>query len=172
MKRKHLIWQGITLLLGTMFLGTALAQELSEQEKTVVCRLNEVVNEAGRDGYELIFWPVIRKGQPRISAPLTVKLDPSVEYLFVGYCDENCSDVQLRISNLSGEELGSEEDVLSVLTFEPPYTDDYELSLRMEDCTTEDGCVYGLGILAPRGAAVPYASRLPQELAQFELCDS
>ncbi|MGB3188652.1 MAG: hypothetical protein WBB43_04400 [Limnoraphis sp.] len=172
MKRKHLIWQGMTLLVGTMFFGTAIARELSEQEKTVVCRLNEVVAEAGRDGYELIFWPVVRKGPPRISAPLTIKLDPSVEYLFVGYCDENCSDVQLRIANLSGEELGAEEDVLSVLTFEPPYTDDYELSLRMADCTNEDGCFYGLGILAPKGAAVPYASRLPKELAQFELCDS
>lgn len=170
MRRKHLIWQGMALLLGTMFFGTAIARELSEQEKTVVCRLKQVVDDAGRDGYELIFWPIIRKGPPQISAPLTVRLDPSVEYLFVGYCDENCSDVSLKISNLSGDELGTEEDVLSVLTFEPPYTDSYELSLRMQDCSNEEGCVFGLGILAPTGAAVPFASRLPRELAQFELC--
>jgi len=171
MKRKHLILPGIIFLLGTAFLGTAVARELTDQERTVVCKLNDVVEEAGRDGFDLAFWPVVRKGPARVNAPLTLRLDPSIEYVFVGYCDENCSDVELKVRTLSGEILASEEDVLSVISFEPPFTDDYELTLRMTDCSAEEGCVYGIGILAPRGVNVPNSSGLPKELAQFELCD-
>ena len=170
MKRKHLIGPGIALLLGTLFLGTAIAQELSEDQKQVVCKLKEVVDEAGRDGFELAYWPVVRKGPPKTNAPLTLKLDSSIEYLFVGYCDENCTDVNLSIKTLGGEVLQSEADTLSVMTFKPPEYRDYELNLNMANCTAEGGCVYGIGILAPKGTRVPYSPALPDEIAQFEIC--
>ncbi|MGL5083345.1 MAG: hypothetical protein ACRC8A_17840 [Microcoleaceae cyanobacterium] len=172
MKRTHLFtWSGIVLLLGMSLFGTAVARELSAEEKAVVCKLRDVAEEAGKDGYDLAFWPVVRKGPAQVSAPLTILLDPSVEYVFVGYCDENCSDVGLSVNTLAGEELRSEQDDLSVLTFEPPYTERYELRLKMANCSTEGGCVFGLGIFAPKGATVPNASVLPKELAQFDLCD-
>lgn len=170
MKRKHLIGPGVALLLGTLFLGTAIARELSEDEKQVVCKLKEVVEEAGRDGFELAYWPIVRKGPPKTNAPLTLKLDSSIDYLFVGYCDENCSDVNLSIKTLGGEVLQSEKDTLSVITFKPPEYTDYELNLNMATCTEEEGCVYGIGILAPKGTKVPYSPALPEEIAQFEFC--
>ncbi|MGF1490894.1 MAG: hypothetical protein ACFBSC_00240 [Microcoleaceae cyanobacterium] len=171
MKRKYLFLSGIAFLLSTAFIGTAVARELTQEEEEVVCRLDEVVQEADRDGYELAFWPVVRTGPAQVSAPLSVLLDPSIEYVFVGYCDENCSDVDVSINTLAGEELKSESDALSVLPFEPPYTETYELRLKMADCSAEGGCTYGIGILAPEGVSVPNASRLPEELAQFKLCD-
>ena len=171
MKRKHYYLPGMIMLLGTTLLGTALARDLTDQQRTVVCKLRDVVEEAGRDGFELAFWPVIGKGPARVSAPLTLRLDPSIEYLFVGYCDENCADVELRVKTMSGEVLEFDEDLVSVVSFEPPFEDDYELSLRMTDCSAEDGCVFGMGILAPRGVKVPHSSNLPRELAQFQLCD-
>lgn len=171
MKRKYLIGSGIALVLSMAFVGTTVAQTVTEQERTVICKLKEVVEDAGRDGYDLVFWPIVRKGPAQVNAPLTLKLDPTVEYLFVGYCDENCSDVNLNVSDQEGEVLKSEEDTLSVIPFEPPLEDDYALNLRMADCSAEDGCVYGIGVLAPRGVKVPYASKLPEELAQFKLCD-
>ncbi|NJK38702.1 MAG: hypothetical protein HC920_13725 [Oscillatoriales cyanobacterium SM2_3_0] len=170
MKRKHLLAFSGIFLLTTALVGTAIARELTDEEEAVVCKLKDVAEEAGRDGYDLAFWPVVRKGPPQVSAPLTILLDPSIEYVFVGYCDENCSDVVLNVNTLSGEELKSETDNLSVLPFEPPYTERYQLSLKMTDCSVEEGCVYGLGIFTPRGATVPGSSDLPEELAQFEIC--
>jgi len=170
MNSKHLIGPGFALLLGTVFLGTAVAKELTADEKTVVCKLKEVVQEAGRDGYEMAFWPVVRKGPAKANAPLTMRLDPSIEYLFVGYCDENCTDVNLSVKTLDGKVLQSEKDSLSVMTFKPPEFKDYELNLNMATCSAKDGCVYGIGILAPKGVKVPHAPALPKEIAQFEFC--
>jgi hypothetical protein len=172
MKRKHLFWPGAFVLLGVTMIGTAVARELTDEEVTVVCKLKEVVEEAGRDGYDLAYWPVVRKGPPKVNAPLTLRLDPSIEYVFVGYCDENCEDTELHISSLAGEVLKSdEEDTVSVLPFEPDEENVYELNLQMTSCTLDEGCVYGIGILAPRGVDVPYSPDVPKELAQFEVCD-
>jgi hypothetical protein len=172
MKRKYLFWPGMLVLLGTTMIGTAVARELTEEEVTVVCKLEEVVEEAGRDGYDLAYWPVVRKGPANVNAPLTLRLDPSIEYIFVGYCDENCDDTELQISTLAGEMLESdEEETVSVLPFEPAEEGIYELNLQMTSCTLEDGCVYGIGILAPREVDVPYSPDVPKELAQFEVCD-
>ncbi len=171
MKRKHLIGFGAVALLGAAMIGTAVARELSEEEVTVVCKLKEVVEEAGRDGYDLAYWPVVRKGPPKVNAPLVLRLDPEIEYVFVGYCDENCSDTTLNISSLTGKVLKTDEkDTVSILPFEPPEDNLYEFNLQMTDCSTDKGCVYGIGILAPRGVDVPFSPALPKELAQFEVC--
>ncbi|GDZ95400.1 hypothetical protein PA905_36970 [Planktothrix agardhii CCAP 1459/11A] len=170
MNSKHFILPGFALLLGTVFLGTAVARELTADEKTVVCKLKEVVKDAGRDGFELAFWPIVRKGPAKANAPLTIRLDPAIEYLFVGYCDENCTDVNLSIKTLDGKVLQSEKDTLSVMPFKPPAANIYELNLNMTSCSRKDGCVYGIGILAPKGVKVPYAPSLPKDLAKFEFC--
>ncbi|MDF0553389.1 hypothetical protein [Kamptonema sp. UHCC 0994] len=172
MKIKHLVLSGIAILLGAAVVGTAVAQQLTNEQKTVVCRLkNEVAQQKGK-GNKLVFLPLLGKVRKQVETPFRATLYPNIEYIFVAACDENCKDLNLALKDLSGEVVATSENVdsLPVITFTPPSESEYQIGAKPGECTTAKGCNFGMGIFAPRSANVPNASKLPDELAQFQMC--
>ncbi|MEP6517262.1 hypothetical protein [Microcoleus vaginatus] len=172
MNFKHLVISGLALILGTAIVGNAIAQELTENQKTVICRLKTEVDQRKGNGQKLVFVPLLGQVRKQVSSPFRATLHPNVEYVFVGTCDGNCQDLNLSLKDESGKEIAASQKTgeLASISFTPPSQGQYQITAKPGECTTAEGCSYGLGIFVPASASVPNASRIPAEIAQFRLC--
>lgn len=172
MKIKNLLLPGITLILAAAFIGTAIARDLTSDQKGVVCRLRNEVQQRRGNGYKLVFWPLIGKVRKQAESPFRATLYPGTEYIFVGACDENCQGLNLALKDVNSQVVAASEktEALPVLAFTPSVEGEYQVAAKPGECTTPNGCSFGMGIFAPVAANIPNASRLPEELAQFQFC--
>jgi hypothetical protein len=81
------------------------------------------------------------------SHSVELELDAGVEYMIVGVCDVDCSDVDLFLRDRSGRVVDSdvEMDDVPVVTVTPQRTGSYILEVRMVACSAAP-CRYGLGM--------------------------
>ncbi|MEG4283753.1 hypothetical protein QUB68_11545 [Microcoleus sp. A006_D1] len=172
MNIKHLTISGIALLLGTAIVGTAIAQELTNEQKTVTCRLKTEVDQRKGNGQKLVFLPLLGTVRKQVSSPFRATLQPDTEYVFVATCDGNCKDLNLTLTDASGQQIAASQKAgeLSSISFTPPSQGEYQIAAKPGECTTAEGCSFGMGIFVPTSASVPNASKLPAEIAQFRLC--
>ena len=173
MNIKHLTISGIALLLGTAIVGNAIAQELTNEQKTVTCRLKTEVDQRSSNGQKLVFWPLIGTVRKQVSSPFRATLHPDTEYVFVATCDGNCQDLNLTLKDAnSGQEIGASQKTgeLVSISFTPPSQGEYQITAKPGECTKEEGCSFGMGIFVPASATIPNASKLPADIAQFRLC--
>ncbi|MEG4276286.1 hypothetical protein QUA62_02115 [Microcoleus sp. MON1_C1] len=172
MNFKHLVISGLALILGTAIVGNAIAQELTDNQKTVICRLKTEVDQRKGNGQKLVFVPLLGQVRKQVSSPFRATLHPNVEYVFVATCDGNCQDLKLALKDASGQEVAVSQKTgeLASISFTPPSQGEYQISAKPGECTTAEGCSYGLGIFVPASANVPNASRIPADIAQFRLC--
>jgi hypothetical protein len=75
-----------------------------------------------------------------------MELDAGVEYVIVGVCDVDCSDVDLFLRDPSGRVVDSdiELDDVPIVTVTPERTGTYSLEVRMVTCSAAP-CRYGVG---------------------------
>lgn len=172
MNIKHLTISGLALLLGTVIVGNAIAQELTNEQKTVICRLKTEVQQRTSNGKKLVFVPLFGRVRQQVSSPFRVTMHPDVEYVFVGTCDGNCKDLNLTLKDASGQEIAASQKAgeLATISFTPPSQGEYQITAKPGECTNAEGCSFGMGIFVPTSANVPNASKIPAELAQFRLC--
>lgn len=79
---------------------------------------------------------------------LEMELEGGVEYLFTGVCDQDCSDLDLRLYRSEGFESVDSDlavDDVPVISYTPPSTAPYLLGIEMVDCEA-DICYYGVRI--------------------------
>ena len=172
MNTKHLVISGIALILGTAMVGNAIAQELTNEQKTVTCRLKTEVDQRKNNGQKLVFVPLIGTVRKQVSSPFRATLHPDVEYVFAATCDGNCQDLNLTLQDANGMEIATSQKAgeLATISFTPPSQGEYQITAKPGECTSADGCSFGMGIFAPASASVPNASKIPAELTQFRLC--
>ncbi len=172
MNTKHLVISGIALILGTAMVGNAIAQELTNEQKTVTCRLKTEVDQRKNNGQKLVFVPLIGTVRKQVSSPFRATLHPNIEYVFAASCDVNCKDLNLTLQDANGMEIATSQKVgeLATISFTPPSQGEYQITAKPGECTVADGCSFGMGIFAPASASVPNASKIPAELTQFRLC--
>ena len=74
-------------------------------------------------------------------------LDSSKEYLFEGFCDEDCEDLDMYLYDDEGTELDKdiEEDDYPLFFFEPSESGRYKVKVTMYACSVEP-CYFGLAI--------------------------
>ncbi len=74
-------------------------------------------------------------------------LDSSKEYLFEGFCDEDCEDLDMYLYNDEGTEIDKdiEEDDYPLFFFEPNESGRYKVKVTMYSCSVEP-CYFGLAI--------------------------
>lgn len=77
----------------------------------------------------------------------TVDLDGGHEYAMVGVCDEDCSDIDLRLFNEAGFEVDADvkTDDYPVVSVRPSVTARYRVKVVMATCATSP-CFYGVGV--------------------------
>jgi hypothetical protein len=172
MNIKYLVISGMALILGTAIIGTAIAQELTNEQKTVVCRLKTEFEQRKSNGQKLVFVPLLAKVRQQVSSPFRATLHPDTEYVFVGTCDGNCKDLNLTLTDANGQKIATSQKTgeVATISFTPPSQGEYQITAKPGECTNVDGCSFGMAIFVPTSVNVPNASKIPTDLAQFQLC--
>ena len=100
---------------------------------------------------------------------ITVSLQSGVEYMMVGVCDNDCSDIDLRLYDPSGDEVDVdiEMDDTPVVSITPGRSGNYRLDVIMVTCSTST-CFYGVGIYGS-GSASESSGGGWQELVNSQL---
>jgi hypothetical protein len=85
----------------------------------------------------------LREGQ---NTSWTVRLNAGTEYRIVGVCDNDCSDVDLKLFNPAGTMVDEdiETDDVPVLSITPPATREYTIRAIMATCSVNP-CRFGVG---------------------------
>ncbi len=80
-----------------------------------------------------------------------VELRAGVHYAIVGVCDDNCSDVDLRIFGPSGAKVAEDvqQNATPTLEFTAPAAGRYRLAIEMVACSANP-CAWGVQVLAAR----------------------
>ncbi len=172
MNIKNLVISGLVLLLGTAIVGKAIAQELTQEQKTVTCRLKTEVDQRKGNGQKLVFLPLIGTVRKQVSSPFRATLHPDMEYVFVATCDGNCQGLNLTLKDANGMEIAASQNTgeLATISFTPPSQGEYQITAKPGECAKAEGCSFGMGIFVPASASVPNASKIPAEIAQFRVC--
>jgi ribosomal protein S1 len=151
MKIQHLVFCAIIVLCSTMLNGAATAKPLEQYEQEVDTLMQQTIKKVNADGYQLSFPRNVASLNRGAEALKTVLLYPNREYIFVVVCDRNCKQIQLSVKDMGGKNImsTSDDESVAVANFKPPSENRYQVTVKMEKCTTQS-CYFGLGIFAKR----------------------
>jgi hypothetical protein len=78
---------------------------------------------------------------------LTITLRPGTSYAFMGVCDEDCHDIDLRLYDPDGDEVDSDirSDDWPIVTVTPGFKGTYRVRVVMASCS-RNPCFYGIGV--------------------------
>jgi len=78
---------------------------------------------------------------------LTITLLPGTSYAFMGVCDEDCHDIDLRLYDPDGDEVDSDVrvDDWPIVSVTPRFKGTYRLRVVMASCSSNP-CYYGIGV--------------------------
>lgn len=78
---------------------------------------------------------------------LTIMLRPGTSYAFMGVCDEDCHDIDLRLYDPDGDEVASDvrSDDWPIVTVTPRFKGTYRVRVVMASCS-RNPCYYGIGL--------------------------
>ena len=173
MKIKHLILGGIIVIIGSTILAAAgKSAEMTEEQERVICQLKDTVERQNRNGNKLVFLPLLGRLSEGGETRFTAKLIAEVNYVIMGACDDNCNEFSLTLNNSNGERivLGEKQDGMPIISFTPPFSSDYQVTVRIDECKAEN-CEFGMLLFVPQEAEVATASKVPDDLYLFQLCD-
>lgn len=118
-------------------------------ERQVRKQLAEVGGALADKGYAMthrVFVGRLNDGQ---TETVTFKLERGVNYAVVGVCDQDCSDLDLHVTDPTERELGRDvsDDDVPVVEFQAAQAGDYDVKVDMAKCA-DNPCSYGIGIFA------------------------
>jgi hypothetical protein len=142
--------QSLMILLCTLLCSVMTpARAQDEFQRQVRNLLGEAGKTLGKLGYELthqVFGGRLKEEQKET---VTFRLRRGVKYAIVGVCDSDCDDLDLRVLDPSGREVGrdAEKDDSPVVELLADKSGEYDVEVEMAGCTDEP-CAYGIGIFA------------------------
>lgn len=77
----------------------------------------------------------------------TFNLSKGTQYLVIGACDTDCSDIDMTVKSSGGDVVGSDtaDDDVPIVRFTATSDDRFTIETKMYTCT-ENPCYYGFGI--------------------------
>ncbi|NET35422.1 MAG: hypothetical protein F6K19_25925 [Cyanothece sp. SIO1E1] len=135
----------IPLVLAVMILGTVWAHAQSYTE-IVWTQIQNSYESASDDGYSMKNY-IIGAIDEDEENTWTFYLQGGTEYLFRGFCDEDCNDLDLYLRDDDGDEIDSdiEDDDFPIIYFTPYTSGRYQIEVSMYACEVEP-CYWGLAI--------------------------
>ena len=138
----------LAVLLGVALLAPAAAQaQDSRWERQVSDQLRRYGNVLSDKGYQLSH--EIKTGSlgDDENEYFSLELDGGTSYALLGVCDEDCTDVDLRLFDADGNEVDSdvETDDYPVVEVRPGRSARYRVKVIMATCSTSP-CFYGVGV--------------------------
>jgi len=116
-------------------------------ERQVTRLLGRVATVATSNGMSLTHEPSIGSLSDGASERHTINLQAGTAYALVGVCDNDCTDLDFRLFDSSGNEIASDvaTDDTPVISITPSRSGRYILQAVMADCRA-DPCRYGIGV--------------------------
>ena len=95
-------------------------------------------------GFSLAFEPYYGALDEGEAAAVTATMRSGTQYLFTGFCDNDCADLDLILFDASDTEITRDEETDSypVVAVTPPRSGTYRLVVEMYDCSIEP-CRFG-----------------------------
>lgn len=126
----------------------AFAGKYTDQVTILLDRVETAM--AGR-GYEQTHNPKIDKLRRGDSDSFSFTLKKGMSYKIVSVCDADCSDLDLTLTDESGNEIDSDDqkDDMPIVSVRPRWTGKFTLRVKMFACNNSP-CYYGIGIYGTR----------------------
>ncbi|NIR42651.1 MAG: hypothetical protein GWN99_02065 [Gemmatimonadetes bacterium] len=143
--------------------GCVLVAQVATAQTDWEQQVTEQIRVAGEvfssEGYRLIGSAHTGALNHEASDDFKLVLQGGWSYFLVGACDADCPDIDLRLLDASGREVGRDfqDDAFPIVEASPTGTGDYSVHVYMASCTREP-CYYGVGIFARSAAAETQAS--------------
>jgi len=135
------IFSGIVLLTPTVALAGRFTDQVREQ-------LIQAAISLGINGsYQLTHNPLVDDLNNNQSQTFNVNLRSGISYAFVGVCDEDCQDIDLRVYDENGSLVDSDTgaDDYPLVTVSPRWSGQFQVKVTMANCTAST-CYYGMGV--------------------------
>jgi len=144
----------LLVVLSAFLLLPAQASAQDEWEQQVLEQIEAISSVFAADGYVLDGSARTGTLGSTASASFSLILESGFDYMLVGACDVDCSDIDLMLFDEAGDEVDRdyEEDDAPVVMVEPSRTQSYSVHVYMADCTNEP-CWYAVGVFAKRAGA-------------------
>jgi len=143
--RRPVVAAALALAIGCALATAAAAQNSYQQQ--IRNQLQTASDTVRGHGYVADREPMMGSLNAAANETMMVNLQGGVRYAIVGVCDEDCTDVDLRIWAPDNTKLA--EDILTddtpVLEFTATVTGQYRLSVEMAACRTSP-CYWGVQI--------------------------
>lgn len=116
-------------------------------EAVVRAQLNTAGQQEASNGYQMSHEIFMGRLDDDANESLTIPLDGGNEYILIGKCDQDCSDLDLTIYDPSGNEVASDiaTDDSPTLHIKSAVNGNYRLKVAMPACRVNP-CRYGVGV--------------------------
>lgn len=137
------------IVLAVLALAPARGLAQSEWEQQVLDQIQNAALIYGSGGYALVGDAYTGSLAAQASENFTLSLQGGVSYALVGVCDNDCPDIDLVLSDDSGNTIASdyEDDAYPIVEVTPTWAGDYRVRVYMASCSIEP-CFYGVGVYA------------------------
>lgn len=129
-------------LVAASFLALVAAPVAAQDAKgaaLVAAQLDSVVNEIGLTAGGRATGRLVQDGSHVVQLQAT-----GGDTYFVGVCDENCSDLDIVVSDSSGRQVGEDFELDDVPMVQVPAAGVYSVEVRMATCS--GSCHWGVGV--------------------------
>ncbi|MEM9300995.1 MAG: hypothetical protein AAGE01_02735 [Pseudomonadota bacterium] len=136
-----------TMLLSLGLAASAQAQTVWEEQ--VSDQIDAASREFRNAGFNKISKTFIDSLDESDSEAYTLELSDFYEYIAIGVCDEDCSDLDLVIYDDDGDRIAEDVEIddVPIISGQPDYAGVYYLEVQMIDCDVEP-CSYGVTLYA------------------------
>ena len=142
-------------VLGAAVLAAAVATQATAQntyQQQIIRQLTTAASAVQSQGYTADRAPVMGSLNDDAQEGVLLQLTAGMRYAILGVCDNDCSDVDLRVYDPLGNMLG--EDILvddrPVVEFVAPSSGQYRANVIMATCNTNP-CYYGVQVYVRSG---------------------
>ena len=142
-------------VLGVAVLAAAVATQATAQntyQQQIIRQLTSAATAVQSQGYAADRAPVMGSLNDNAQEGVLLQLAAGGHFAILGVCDNDCTDVDLRVYDPMGNMLG--EDILvddhPVVEFIAPSTGQYRVNVIMATCNTNP-CYYGVQVYARGG---------------------
>ena len=142
-------------VLGAAVLAAALATQVAAQntyQQQITRQLTNYASTLSGHGYSADRAPVMGSLNHGARESVLLNMTAGVHYAILGVCDNDCTDVDLRVNDpigdLVGEDLATDDH--PVVEFIASNTGEYRVTIMMATCNTNP-CYYGVQVFTTSG---------------------
>jgi hypothetical protein len=142
--------QHTAVLAAALCLGAhAIPAQAQLWQQQVTTRLERASSTAASGGMRSVLSPMTGSLRTGTNATHTVQLNAGTQYMLVGVCDDDCTDIDLVLLDPSGAQIGADldRDAIPVVQVTPSRSGTYSVRASMPSCSSQP-CFYGVGVYA------------------------